>query len=79
MSKRKKRFDNKKKAEAFAKSVDGQLNDLTKIPEANSNYSVSYLQSEKTKNHDRKKHIEKNIDMCPEEDRDFGYPNEYWN
>jgi len=71
---RRKRFNSEKAALSFAKKVDGKVNDLRKIKEAKSPFTVTYEPSEKTKAHGQ---ISER-DWCPEEDRDFGYPNEYW-
>ena len=71
---RRKRFKSEKNAFSFAKKVDGKVNDLRKIEEAKSPFTVTYNPSEKTKAHGQ---ISES-DWCPEEDRDFGYPNVFW-
>jgi hypothetical protein len=59
-----KRFSNQQSAESFAKRVNGIIKDLRKVKGAKSKFTVNY----EVKINDR----------CPEEDRDFGYPNDYW-
>ena len=64
------RFNNEHVAEAFAEEVDGQVNDCRNIPGAKSDFTVTY------------RHLDDNDqeedDWCPEEGRDFGYHNWYW-
>ena len=48
---RRKRFNIEKDALSFAKKVDGKVNDLRKIKEAKSPFTVTYKPSEKTKAH----------------------------
>lgn len=68
------RFTSERTARSFAKSVNGQVNDLREIEEAKSNFTVTYAKTSATK-----EHFEENEeDWSPEEDRDFGHPNEYW-
>ncbi|MCH7516017.1 MAG: hypothetical protein IIB08_02620 [Bacteroidetes bacterium] len=71
---RRKRFNSEKAALSFAKKVYGKVNDLREIKEAKSPFTVTYQSTEKTKIHGQAKEL----DWCPEEGRDFGYPNEYW-
>ena len=66
----KKRFDSEKSANSFAKKVKGTVNDLRSIAEAKSKFTVTY--KGKPKQSSRK------TDWCPEDGRDFGYSNEYW-
>jgi hypothetical protein len=70
LKKKRKRFNDIRAAHSFAKKVGGQVNDLREIEEAKSNFTVTYHVQIKVK----KVHN----DWCPEENRDFGYPNEYW-
>lgn len=72
--KRRIRFNGEKIAHKFAKEVNGKVNDLRKISGAKSNFTVTFVSNEKTRSHAK----ESNKDQCPEEDRDFGYPNWYW-
>lgn len=68
--KKRKRFNDIRAANSFAKKVGGQVNDLREVENAKSNFTVTYhveIKPKKVYN-----------DWCPEEDRDFGYPNEYW-
>lgn len=74
MARKRKRFDSLNSAQSFAEKVNGQVNDLTEIPEAKSKYTVTY---ERIENRDET-HFTNNSWMCPEEGRDFGYPNWYW-
>lgn len=69
------KFTSEKSAEGFAKAVGGQVNDLRRIENAKSDFSVTYKRTEKTKEHND---TEESQDWCPEEDRDFGYPNSFW-
>jgi len=71
---RRKRFNSEKAALSFAKKVGGKVNDLRKIKEAKCSFTVTYQPSEKTKAHGQ---ISER-DWCPEEDRDFGYSNDFW-
>ena len=66
------RFGNEKKAKSFAKAVNGELKDLREIPGAISKFKVTY-----TGKKNRKKN-NYSADWSPEEDRDFGYSNEFW-
>lgn len=70
---RRKKFNNEKAAMSFTKKVGGRFNDLTGIETAKSRYSVTYEPNEKTRAHGQR------MDMCPEENRDFGYSNDFWN
>lgn len=74
---KRKRFDSEKSATEFAAKVDGKVNDLREIPEAKSAFTVTYESNEKTKSHGKR--IPRNSDWLPEEGRDFGYPNDFWN
>ncbi len=67
----KKRFESRKNAEEFCKKVKGNLNDLREIPEAKSKYSVTYKSQKKFMQDNSK-------NWSPEDDRDFGYPNDFW-
>jgi hypothetical protein len=69
-----KRFTSEKNAQSFAKKVNGQVNDLRGIEEAKSNFTVTYEKTDKTRAHGSNM----SEDRCPEEGRDFGCPNEYW-
>lgn len=69
--KRRKRFDSKKNAESFAKKVNGQLNDLTDVENAKSKYTVTYEGT----GSDKREFVD---NWNPWENRDFGYPNEFW-
>lgn len=71
---RRKKFNNENAARSFAKKVGGRFNDLTGIEDAKSRYSVTYEPNEKTRAHGQPK-----VDFCPEENRDFGYSNDFWN
>jgi len=71
---RRKRFNSENAARSFAKKVNGRVNDLREIAEAKSPWTVTYEPSAKTKAHGQMK----DDDWFPEEGRDFGYPNEYW-
>ena len=74
--KKRKRFTSLKTAEKFANNVNGTVNDLREIEGAKSNFTVTYLQSPKTLKHGNP--FRKDLEMSPENDKDFGYPNEYW-
>ena len=71
---RRKRFNSEKVAQSFAKKVNGKVNDLREIEGAKSLFTVTYEPSEKTRLHGQMI----NMDFCPEDNGDFGYPNEYW-
>lgn len=71
-NKRRKRFNSLKNAELFAKKVNGQVNDLRSNTDRKSDYSVTYV-PDPTRNH-----YLPHEDWLPEEGKDFGYPNEYW-
>lgn len=75
---RRKRFNSEKAALSFAKKVSGKVNDLRNDPVSKSKFSVTYQPSKKTKVYGKKKFSSNENDWCPEEDRDFGYPNWYW-
>ena len=75
MSNRRKRFNSRKSAESFARKVNGQVNDLTEAKNAKSPFTVTYESNDKTKSHASRMMED---DWCPEDDRDFGYPNLYW-
>jgi hypothetical protein len=68
--KKKKQFNSEQNAKNFAKKVNGKLNDLREIETAKSKFSVTY----EKQNH----HKQQAEDWSPEDDRDFGYPNNYW-
>lgn len=68
---KKKRFNCLKSAENFAKKVDGIVYDNTKFENARSKYTVKYFGTSQ----DRRPIKE---DFCPEEGRDFGYSNDFW-
>lgn len=70
--KKRKRFNSETSAESFAKKVNGKVNDLREMEGAKSSFTVTYESSEKTKSHGQ------SPDFCPEENRDFGYSNDYW-
>jgi hypothetical protein len=72
MPRRRKRFNSEKSAKAFAQSVNGQVNDLRHLENAKSPFTVTYTPTDKTRAH----FIEQ--DWCPEEGRDFGWPNSFW-
>ena len=72
--KKKKKFNSEKAAYSFAKKVGGTVNDLTKDELSKSKYSVTYYQTAKT----IKNGQTLNYEMCPEENRDFGYSNDFW-
>lgn len=72
MARKRKRFDSLNSAQSFAKKVNGQVNDLTKISEAKSKYTVTYDRIE-----DRDEtHFTNDSWRCSE--GDFGYSNWYW-
>jgi hypothetical protein len=73
---RRKRFKSEKAALSFAKKVDGKVNDCRTIEGAKSPFTVTYQPNEKTRKHGQGRFYEPEI--APEEGRDFGYPNEYW-
>lgn len=73
---RRKRFTSEKSANSFAKKVNGKVNDLRNVKAAKSPFTVTYEPSAKTKAHGNK--FNESNDWSPEENRDFGYPNEYW-
>lgn len=75
MGKRRKRFNSEKAAQSFAEKVNGQVNDLRGIEGAKSPFTVTYTPSEKTRSHWGQS---EKIDFAPEENRDFGYPNDFW-
>lgn len=68
------RFTSKKTAQSFASKVNGRVNDLRNIEEAKSKFTVTYTKTETR----RPGNIVSDNDWAPEENRDFGYPNEYW-
>tara|TARA_R110000822_G_scaffold2258_5_gene10860 strand:+ start:397 stop:618 length:222 start_codon:yes stop_codon:yes gene_type:complete len=70
----KKRFHSEKSANKFAEKVNGKINDLREIKESKSSFSVTYEKTNKTKKYGK----DINRDWSPEEGRDFGYSNEYW-
>lgn len=70
---RRKRFTSERSANSFAEKVNGKVNDLRNIPEAKSNFTVTYEPDPS-----RAREANDWPDWSPEEDRDFGYPNEYW-
>ena len=72
---RRKRFNSENAAKSFAKKVDGKVNDLREISGAKSPFTVTYQPTAKTKSHGQRL----NNDWCPEENRDFGYSNDFWN
>jgi len=72
----KRRFKSEKSARNFAKKVDGEFKDLRKIKGAISDFVVNYIGGKKSKKENPFK--DDLSDWCPEEGRDFGYPNEYW-
>lgn len=76
----KRRFNSEQNAKSFASKVDGRLNDLRDDEKAKSKFSVTYESTEGTRLHKANavKHWNEEADWCPEEDRDFGYPNSYW-
>ena len=63
----KRNFANLKNATEFAKKVNGKVNDLSKDPKARSKYSVTFQAKENK------------YSWSPEDGRDFGYSNEFWN
>jgi hypothetical protein len=74
---KKRRFFKEKSAKWFASKVNGQVNDLREIKGAKSAFSVTYEKSKKSKK--TKDHAENDSkNWSPEEGRDFGYPNEFW-
>ena len=78
---RRKRFNSEKTAISFAKKVGGNVNDCRQIEGAKSPFTVTYQPNGKTKKYGEKKHGPRrfyNFEFAPEEGRDFGYPNEYW-
>ena len=76
---RKRRFSNMKSAKSFAENVGGRFFDLRNDPNAKSRYLVKYS-TKKLKKLKAKRELEghSNNDWCPEEGRDFGYSNDYW-
>lgn len=81
MAKRRRKFNNRKRAESFAKAVNGKFNDLRDVEECKANFSVTYFPQE-TNYPCRPKHKnpgDNSANWAPEEGRDFGYPNDYWN
>jgi len=77
MSRKRKRFNSEKSAQSFAKKVNGTVNDLREISRANSPFTVTYESNSKTRAHSQRLDWSEK-DWCPEESRDFGYPNDYW-
>lgn len=73
---RRRRFYSEKSAIEFAKKVDGKVNDCRNIEGAKSLFTVTYQPSEKTRKHGQGRFYEP--EFLPEENRDFGYPNDYW-
>lgn len=73
---RRKRFNNEKKALSFAKKVSGKVNDCRQTKGAKSPFTVTYQPNEKTKKHGQGRFYD--FEFTPEEGRDFGYSNEYW-
>lgn len=71
---KRKRFDSEKSAISFAGKVDGKVNDLREVENAKSKFTVTYKSNAKTKAHGNT--IDE--DRCPEEGRDFGYSNDFW-
>lgn len=73
----KRRFKSEKNARGFADKVKGEFKDLRGIPGAISEFVVKY----KGGSSGRKKKsldFDDSSNWSPEDDRDFGYPNEYW-
>lgn len=65
------RFGNELKAINFAARVNGTVKDLREFENRKSDFIVRFK-------YKSTKRIKPNGDPCPEEGRDFGYPNEYW-
>ena len=73
------RFSNMKNAKHFAEAVGGRFLDLRNDPNSKSRYKVKYsLKKLKKLKAKRELELFSNNDRCPEENRDFGYSNEYW-
>jgi len=71
-----KRFNSEKSARGFALKVGGEFKDLREHPERKSDFKVIYTRVKGYKGTKDTSIMEQ--DWCPEEDRDFGYTNEYW-
>lgn len=76
----KRRFYSERKAKSFAEAVNGQFKDLRDIEGAISDFVVTYDGSSKNQaKKNRNRELDNSNDWAPEEGRDFGYSNEYWN
>jgi hypothetical protein len=64
------KFTNRYSANAFAKRVGGTVEDLNSNKDIKSNWTVKYEPT--------KAKLMSTKNWCPEEGRDFGYPNEFW-
>lgn len=65
-----KRFTSKKATKSFAKKMNGKVKDYTMFKNRKSNYKI-YTKKEVKKYYNL-------VTFNPEEDRNFGYPNWYW-
>lgn len=71
---KRKRFNTERSAKSFAKKVNGNVNDLRQVKNAKSYFTVTYKPTKNTK-----QYASNNSDRwSPEDNRDFGYPNDYW-
>lgn len=61
------KFSNQQSAIDFAKKVNGKVNDLRNVKGAKSKFTVTFIQKESK------------YSWSPEDGRDFGYSNEFWN
>jgi hypothetical protein len=73
---KRKRFTSEKAAVSFAAKVEGKVNDCRSIEGAKSPFTVTYTSNRKTKKHGQDRLYQP--EFSPEDGRDFGYPNEYW-
>jgi hypothetical protein len=75
---RSRKFSNMRNAKSFAEAVGGRFIDLRNDPNAKCRYKVKYSLKKLRKLKARKELEDLNQEFCPEEGRDFGYPNDYW-
>lgn len=69
------RFKSETSAESFAGKVDGVVKDLRPFPDSKSNFKVTYTPKKGNK---RPLDTPHPSTWAPEDDMDFGYPNEFW-
>lgn len=74
-----KRLQNYNTAKRFAEKTNGVLHDNRGVKGARYRFTVSYEAIKPIKLDSNENYgLGVNSDWCPEDNRDFGYPNEYW-